>query len=107
MFLCSIVFVMDTKSTSLFWRYGSNILYGKSSHRDRVNKLNKTGVISEWVRQYVPKAQEQKKSQEEVRADLEDRLNKLLVLLSEDILQNDFERKLVKDEIKQLKLLLD
>ena len=95
------------QSNSLFWRYGSNILHGKKTHRDRVSRLEKTGAVAEWVRQYVPQAEKQKKTKEEVRADLEDRLSKLVQLLAEDILQNDFERKIVKAEIKQLKLFLD
>ena len=95
------------QSNSLFWRYGSNILHGKKTRRDRVDLLAKTGAVSEWVKQYVPQAEKQKKSKEEVRADLEDRLNKLLQLLSEDILQNDFERKIVRAEINQLKLFLE
>ena len=94
-------------SNSLFWRHGTSILHGKKTHRDRVNRLEKTGAVAEWVRQYVPQAQKQKKSQEEVRADLEDRLTKLVQLITEDILQNDFERKIVKAEIQQLKLFLD
>ena len=95
------------QSNSLFWRYGSNILHGKKSHRDRVNRLEKTGAVAEWVRQYVPQAEKQQKSKEEVRADLEDRLEKLLILLSEDILKNDFERKIVRAEVQQLKIFLD
>ena len=95
------------QSNSLFWRYGSNILHGKKTHRDRVDRLAKTGAVSEWVKQYVPQAEKQKKSKDEVRADLEDRLKKLLQLLSEDILKNDFERKIVKAEIKQLRLFLE
>ena len=94
-------------SNSLFWRHGTSILHGKKTHRDRVNRLEKTGAVAEWVRQYVPQAQKQNKTKEEVRADLEDRLKKLVQLLAEDILQNDFERKIVKAEIQQLKLFLD
>jgi len=95
------------QSNSLFWRYGSNILHGKKTHRDRVDRLTKTGAVSEWVKQYMPQAEKQKKSKDEVRTDLEDRLKKLLQLLSEDILENDFERKIVKAEIKQLRLFLE
>ena len=94
-------------SNSLFWRHGTSILYGKTTHRDRVTRLEKTGAIAEWVRQYVPQAQKQNKTKEEIRSDLEDRLNKLLILLSEDILHNDFERKIVRAEVKQLQLFLD
>ena len=72
-----------------------------------MSRLEKTGAVAEWVRQYVPQAEKHKKTKEEVRADLEDRLSKLVQLLAEDILQNDFERKIVKAEIKQLKLFLD
>lgn len=94
-------------SNSLFWRHGTSILYGKKTHRNKVQRLEKTGTVAEWVRQYVPQAEKQKKSQEEVRTDLEDRLTKLVQLITEDILQNDFERKIVKAEIQQLKLFLD
>lgn len=94
-------------SNSLFWRHGTSILHGKKTHRDRVNRLEKTGAVAEWVRQYVPQAEKQQKTKEEIRTDLEDRLTKLVQLITEDILQNDFERKIVKAEIQQLKLFLD
>ena len=52
--------------------------------------------------QYFQRAKEQNKTKEEVRADLNGRLKKLRKLQSEEILKNDFEKKLVRNEIHQI-----
>mgnify|MGYP004061452547 FL=1 len=56
--------------------------------------------------QYFQRAKEQNKTKEEVRADLNGRLKKLRKLQSEEILKNDFEKKLVRNEIHQIQNLL-
>jgi len=95
------------ESSPLFWRQSASILYGNTHYSEaRINRLVGTGIISEWVMQYFQRAKEQNKTKEEVRADLNGRLKKLRKLQSEEILKNDFEKKLVRNEIHQIQNLL-
>jgi acetyl-CoA carboxylase alpha subunit len=96
------------ESSPLFWRQSASILYGNTHYSEgQINRLVGTGIISEWVMQYFQRAKEQNKTkEEEVRADLNGRLKKLRKLQSEKILNNDFEKKLVRNEFHQIQNLL-
>jgi len=95
------------ESSPLFWRQSSSILYENTHYSEaRIKRLVDTSIISEWVMQYFQRAKEQNKTKEEVRADLNGRLKKLRKLQSEEILKNDFEKKLVRNEIHQIQNLL-
>ena len=102
-FLLSIVFVMNDKSKSLYWPEGSDVLYGKNSFKERIAK---TGAVSDWVKSYIPKATQSKKTDDEIHDDLLDRIAKLSQLQLEGILSDD-ETKIVKEELTELRGLLN
>ena len=99
----SIVFVMNDKSKSLHWPEGSDVLYGKNSFKERIAKA---GAVSDWVKSYIPKATTSKKTDDEIHDDLLDRIAKLSQLQLEGILSDD-ETKIVKEELKELRGLLN
>ena len=61
--------------------------------------------MSDWVKNYVPSAQQEQKTDAEMIDDLNDRINKLTQLLQEGILSSD-ETILVRQEIEELNSIL-
>ena len=61
--------------------------------------------MSEWVKNYIPSAQQEQKTDAEMINDLNDRINKLTQLLQEGILSSD-ETILVRQEIEELNSIL-
>ena len=61
--------------------------------------------MSEWVKNYIPSAQQEQKTDAEMIDDLNDRINKLTQLLQEGILSSD-ETILVRQEIEELNSIL-
>ena len=57
--------------------------------------------MSDWVKNYIPSAQQEQKTDAEMIDDLNDRINKLTQLLQEGILSSD-ETILVRQEIEEL-----
>ena len=92
----------DRKPNSLFWPDGSQLLYGKKSFE---HKSKPKGAMSEWVKNYIPSAQQEQKTDAEMIDDLNDRINKLTQLLQEGILSSD-ETILVRQEIEELNNIL-
>ena len=90
------------KPNSLYWPDGSQLLYGKKSFD---HKAKQKGAISDWVKNYIPSAQQEQKTDAEMIDDLNDRINKLTQLLQEGILSSD-EAMLVRQEIEELNSVL-
>ena len=61
--------------------------------------------MSDWVKNYIPSAQQEQKTDAEMIDDLNDRINKLTQLLHEGILSSD-ETILVRQEIEELNSIL-
>ena len=61
--------------------------------------------MSDWVKNYIPSAQQEQKTDAEMIDDLNDRINKLTQLLQEGILSSD-ETILVRKEIEELNSIL-
>ena len=61
--------------------------------------------MSDWVKNYIPSAQQKQKTDAEMIDDLNDRINKLTQLLQEGILSSD-EIILVRQEIEELNNIL-
>ena len=61
--------------------------------------------MSDWVKNYIPSAHQEQKTDAEMIDDLNDRINKLTQLLHEGILSSD-ETILVRQEIEELNSIL-
>ena len=61
--------------------------------------------MSDWVKNYIPSAQQEQKTDAEMIDDLNDRINKLTQLLHEGILSSD-ETILVRQGIEELNSIL-
>ena len=61
--------------------------------------------MSDWVKNYIPSAQQKQKTDAEMIDDLNDRINKLTQLLQEGVLSSD-EIILVRQEIEELNNIL-
>ena len=61
--------------------------------------------MSDWVKNYIPSAQQKQKTDAEMIDDLNDRINKLTQLLKEGILSSD-ETIMVRQEIEELNSIL-
>lgn len=94
--------VIKKKSQSLYWPESSTVLHGKKRF---VERLAKTGALSEWIKQYKQHINKVEKTEREIRADLDDRAQKLTQLLSEDLLNRE-ENKIVKKELEEIRDLL-
>ena len=90
------------KPNSLYWPDGSQLLYGKKSFD---HKAKQKSALSDWVKNYIPSAQQEQKTDAEMIDDLNDRINKLTQLLQEGILSSD-ETILVRKEIEELNSIL-
>ena len=94
----------ESKSRSLYWKYGNDRLYGRNRFKRRVAN---SGALSDWIKQYqTPKPNTPQKSDKQMQADFRDRVEKLTQLLAEDILDKD-ETLVVKKELEELKDILN